>query len=199
MTIREPMMVPMATISFSRPVWRVSEILSRSLVTRLRISPALFWSKEAQGQPVELPGHLGAQGEHQALRHAGHQIGLEVVKQPGEQVLGGELHQLRGPWSQVMEKGVAARPGGLDALPQPVDDDGAVHGVPDAQGHIDDDGDDHHGQPDPLALQLGEQPRPRCAGRAGGLPAGKFLLALMLPGPPLSGIRRSPDRPGRSP
>ena len=42
-------MVPMATTSFSRPVWRVSEILSRSLVTRLRTSPALLWSKNRRG------------------------------------------------------------------------------------------------------------------------------------------------------
>ena len=43
-------MVPTATISLSRPVWSTSEILSRSLVTRLRISPALFWSKKRRGR-----------------------------------------------------------------------------------------------------------------------------------------------------
>ena len=42
-------MVPSATISFKRPVCSVSDTLSRSLVTRLRISPALFWSKNRRG------------------------------------------------------------------------------------------------------------------------------------------------------
>ena len=112
--------------------------------------------EKAQGQAVELAGHLAAQGEHQALGHAGHQPGLEIVEQPGEQVLERELDQLpaHGPGDR---EGGPALPGGLDASPQVVDDDGAVHGVPDAQRHIDHDGHRHHRQPQLLALHLAGQ------------------------------------------
>ena len=44
------MTVPTATISFKSPVWSTSDTLSRSLVTRLRISPALFRSKKRRGR-----------------------------------------------------------------------------------------------------------------------------------------------------
>ena len=53
-TIREPIMVPIATISFRRPVCSTSATLSRSLVTRLRISPALFRSKNRKGSRFSL-------------------------------------------------------------------------------------------------------------------------------------------------
>ena len=69
-------------------------------------------------------------------------------------------------------------PGGLDALPQVVDDNGAVHGVPDGEGHIDDDGQGHHSQPDPLAVEMAAQPDHGAFGILGHLvlDAGKFLL-----------------------
>ena len=53
-TIREPIMVPIATISFRRPVCSTSATLSRSLVTRLKISPALFRSKNRKGSRFSL-------------------------------------------------------------------------------------------------------------------------------------------------
>ena len=112
--------------------------------------------EEAQGQAVELLRHLATQGEHQALGHAGHQIGLEVVEQPGEQVLDGELGHF--PAQAAGEgEGRPLPPAGLDGRPQVVDDNGAVHGVPDGQGHIDDDGYGHHPQAEPLPFQIGKQ------------------------------------------
>lgn len=42
-------MVPIETINFKNPVCNVSVILSKSFVTLLKISPALFWSKNLKG------------------------------------------------------------------------------------------------------------------------------------------------------
>ena len=118
--------------------------------------PRLVLVKEPQGQPVQLPGHLGAEGEHQALRHAGHQIGLEVVEHPAEQVLSRQPEQLP-PQGPCQGEGLSGLPGGLHLLPQVVDDDGAVHGVPDGQRHVGHDGDRHHRQPCPLPPQVAQQ------------------------------------------
>ena len=119
--------------------------------------PGLVLVKKAQGEPVQLPGHLAAQGEHQALRHAGHQVGLEVVHQPHGQVLQGQGEQLR-PQPAAEGEGGPGPPAVLDARPQVVDDHRAVHGGPDGQGHITQDGKGHHAQARPLALQVAEEP-----------------------------------------
>ena len=137
----------------------------------------LILVKEAQGQPVELLGHLGAQLQHQAFCHVGHQIGLEVVEQPGKKIHDGELNELP-PHGPEDGKGRSGAPGGLDALPQMVDDYGAVHGVPDAQNHIDDNGYGHDRQTDPLSVKLAEQPDHCAAGILRDFPlgAGQFLV-----------------------
>ena len=52
----------------------------------------------------------------------------------------------------------------LDALPEMVDDDGAVHRVPDTQTDVNDNRNGNDGQAHLLTFQLAEQPRDAALG-----------------------------------
>ena len=73
--------------------------------------------EEAQGQAVELAGNLIAQLQVEAFGHIGHQVGLEVVENPGEEVLDRQLGKLLAHVGPGDGKGRAVVPGGLNALP----------------------------------------------------------------------------------
>ena len=120
--------------------------------------------KKAQRRAVELARNLLAQAKGEGFCDVRHQVRLQVIEDPGAEVLHRQLEQLPSHVLPADREGSAVLPCRLDALPEMVDDDGAVHRVPDTQTDVNDNRNGNDGQAHLLTFQLAEQPRDAALG-----------------------------------